>query len=459
MQKTSSPSGSVRFARWSVALLVAINLLNYIDRQVLSAVTTQIKGEFHASDEQLGWLTTAFLVSYMCAAPLFGWLSDWMRRWAIVGIGVILWSLASGASGLAGSIRIMLFTRLFVGVGEAAYGPTAPTIISDLFPIEKRGRIMALFYAAIPVGSALGYLLGGQVLAMELNWRWAFFIVVVPGLILGVLAILMREPPRPAAEKRHHATWREFIQLAKIPSFVLTTIGMAAMTFALGGIAAWMPKFVVWKQGIKIVEEPLVLNAAIEAPLAAVVAPALHLAHDLVVNDATAAANRTFGPIVVVSGLLATLAGGWLGDRLRPKWSGSYFIVSGVAALLGFPLVWGITVAPFPAAWYLIFLACCCLFFNTGPTNTILANVTKPSIRAAAFAINIFLIHVFGDAISPPLIGAINDANGGNMNPGFVTVSFSILVGGIAWLAGARFLARDTARAESQDDDAEGVSS
>ncbi|HZZ72201.1 MAG TPA: MFS transporter [Pirellulales bacterium] len=422
---------SRRLAYWSVGLLLLLNLLNYIDRQVVSAVLWQIKGDFQASDTAVGALTTVFLLSYMCAAPLFGWLAEWLRRWTIVGIGVLIWSLASGASGLATSIGMLLFTRVWLGIGEAAYGPSAPTIIADLFPIERRGRVLAFFYAAIPVGSALGFLLGGLILKSGLSWHWAFLVVAPPGLVLGLIAFFMREPSRGAAAgARERATWREFKQLVRIPSFVINTFGMAAMTFALGGLAAFVVKYIVWRQGIDPTNKALL-------------------------DEASGNAASIFGPILVVSGLTATLAGGWLGDKLQPRWSGAYFTISGIASLLAFPLVLAVTMAPVSWIWYLLFAACFCLFFNTGPTNTILANVTNPAIRTAAFAINIFVIHALGDAISPTLIGVINDANQvqshgvivENMNPGFITVSVAILVGAVAWLYGARYLARDTQRA------------
>src|SRR5262249_2646118 len=155
--------------------------------------------------------------------------------------------------------------------------------------------------------------------------------------------------------------------------------------------------------------------------------------------------NSIFGGIVVVSGLSATLLGGWLGDRLRSRYSGSYFIVSGIAMMLGVPFIVLVIVLDFPLAWVFVFLACFCLFFNTGPTNTILANVTHPSVRASAFALNILIIHAFGDAVSPMILGWINGYFQ-NMDIGFLAVSGMFLLGGIAWLMGARHLARDTAR-------------
>jgi MFS family permease len=442
-------------ARWSLALLLAINLVNYIDRYVLAAVEDQIQHDFGSSEAQTGLLATAFLVSYMCFAPVFGWLADRYPRWMLVGVGVLLWSLASGATGLATGIGMMLATRVFVGIGEAAYGPVAPTIIADLYPIERRGQVLAWFYVAIPVGSALGYMLGGQVLHLGFTWHWAFFIVVPPGLLLGLWAMFMRDPPREdvaalaadaphaeAATKPRRATLADYKKLLRIPSYLYNTAGMAAMTFATGGLAFWIPRYLVWRKVHAGLLDPTNLEQR---------------------KAALTDANWVFGVIVVVSGLAATLSGGWLGDKLRSRWPGSYFLVAGYGMLLALPLFLAALFVPFPAAWVLIFLTCCGLFFNTGPTNTILANVTHPSIRAAGFALNILIIHTLGDAISPPLIGKINMLFGdrttvldsgapvdelvsSNMNAGFAAVSVAIFASGVFWLLGAKYLERDTQR-------------
>jgi fucose permease len=205
----------------------------------------------------------------------------------------------------------------------------------------------------------------------------------------------------------------EYATLLKTPSYLLNTAGMTAMTFALGGIGFWMPKYIVWQSGGEV---------------------------------SLKTANAVFGPIIVASGLLGTLAGGAAGDWLRSRFSGSYFLVSGTAMVLAFPLFLLLPITPFPLAWVLIFVTSFCLFFNTGPTNTILANVTHSSVRATGFALNILVIHTGGDAISPWIIGKINDHYGG-MNTGFMAISFTILVAGLFWIAGTRFLARDTERA------------
>jgi MFS family permease len=423
---TASPSSPGPHPRVAVALLLLINLMNYVDRQVLAAVEVKIGEEFATagqpvSDAKMGLLSTAFLLSYMFASPLFGWFADRTSRWKIVAVGVFVWSLASGASGLAEFYLALLLTRVFVGIGEAAYGPTAPTIIADLYPVERRGSVLAWFYMAIPVGSALGYVWGGHLADMPgWGWRWAFYLSAPPGIMLALWALFMREPQRGAnadGTPLRAATLADLKILLQTPSYVYNTLGMTAMTFALGGLAFWMPRYIVAFRG----------------------------------QGTLADVGTTFGGITVVSGLTATLAGGFLGDKLRARWSGSYFLVSGIGMLIGLPLFLGFLIAPFPFAWVLLFAAEFCLFFNTGPSNTILANVTHPAIRASAFAVNILIIHAFGDAISPSLIGWITDSTKtdampvGNMNLSFgAGVSAAIFLSGVFWMLGAKHLQRDT---------------
>ncbi|MFN0012583.1 MAG: spinster family MFS transporter [Phycisphaerales bacterium] len=416
-------------ARQALALLLLLNLFNYLDRYILAAVEPLIRADFFAPDDptaksKMGLLATAFLVSYMVAAPLFGWLADRWRRWLIVATGCLVWTLASGASGLATGFMVMLVMRMFVGIGEAAYGPTAPTLIADLFPVARRGWVLSWFYVAIPIGSALGFVVGGKVAAMA-SWHWAFFVVVPPGLLLAAWCLFQREPGRGASDGRvapQRARLGDAAALFRTPSWVLNTLGMTAMTFAIGGVSFWMPTYI----------------------------------HEFRGQSDLATVNLVFGGITVVAGLAATLSGGWLSDRLRARYPGSYFLVSGLSMLAGFPMFVGVLYAPFPLAWGLIAGAIFCLFFSTGPTNTILANVVHPSQRATGFAVNIFLIHALGDAISPPVIGWATDATRsvahpqGNMNTGFLLVSGAILLSGVLWLIGTRHLAADTARAPTR---------
>lgn len=403
MQVLEYGQNPARVARRALILLLLINLMNYVDRQILAAVEVPIGREYGVSATATGALATAFLFAYMIFAPVFGLLADRMRRWIIVGVGVVLWSLASGASGAVSTFGLLVLMRVLIGVGEAAYGPVAPTIIADLYPVAVRGKVLAWFYAAIPVGSAVGYVVGGMFYD---HWHWAFYATVPPGILLGVWCFFMREPPREGVVMRR-ATRADYLQLLRIKSYVLDCAGMTAMTFAIGGIGFFMPRFLAEFSGV----EP-------------------------------SKATPIFGGIIVVTGLLATLGGGIAGDKLRSRFPGSYFLVSAGGMLVGFPLTLLMLVTPFPACWVVIFFAVFCLFFNTGPSNTIIANVTPPAVRATAFALNILVIHALGDAISPLIIGAVAEEWG--IKWGFAIVSMMMAVGGLLWLWGARYLEHDT---------------
>ncbi len=403
---------------WSaLALLLGINLFNYIDRQILAAVEPEIRSTFFAPNDinamaKTGALGTAFLVSYMISAPLLGWLADRMSRWLLIGVAVILWSLASGASGLAVTFGMLLATRLFVGIGEGAYGPAAPTIISDLFPVEIRGRVLAYFCAAIPVGSALGYVLGGLI-GNHLGWRWAFYLVTPPGILLATICFFMRDPREQTGGRaqKQRPDWSQYRSLFRTPSYVINTAAQTAMTFALGGLAFWIPGYLQYRH---------------QPPSTRII----------------------FGGITVVAGLISTILGGIAGDRLRKRFGGSYFLVSGIGMLIAFPFTVAMVFTPFPRAWVMLFFAVFFVFFNTGPSNTVIANVTLPSIRATGFALNILVIHALGDAIAPPLIGAI--AGRTNLDIAFLFISLTMLIAGAIWLAGMKYLARDTAAVEDR---------
>jgi MFS family permease len=409
-------------ARNALFLLVGINLFNYIDRFVLAAVEPNIRATFFAAGDpnamaKTGTLAPAFLITYMLAAPVLGFLADRVSRWLVVGVCVILWSFATAASGFAATFAALFITRIFVGIGEGGYGPAAPTILADYFPLSMRGRIMAVFCGAIPVGSALGYVLGGLI-NHQLGWRWAFYLVAIPGIILGIACFLQKDPrPAPgmagsdgAAGGRRGA----YGSLLRNRSFLINCLAQTAMTFALGGLAFWMSAYLIFRK------QPPELGTPI------------------------------FGGITVVAGLLSTLLGGVMADRLQKRFSGSYFLVSGVGMLLAFPFLIAMLYTPFPLAWVFLFGAVFFVFLNTGPSNAALANVVRPQIRAAAFALNILIIHLLGDALSPPLLGAV--AGHYDMNVAFLVVSAAMLVSGVIWLSGMKFLAADTQAVEIVDE-------
>jgi predicted MFS family arabinose efflux permease len=349
----------------------------------------------------------------MVSAPVLGFLADRVSRWIIVGIAVVLWSLASGASGLAATFGILFATRVFVGIGEGGYGPAAPTIISDLFPIETRGRVMAIFCAAIPVGSALGYVIGGLVGA-HLGWRWAFYMVTPPGLLLGLLCFWQRDPRAAAGrqeESRRHKI-RDYLHLFRTRSYLLNCAAQTLMTFVVGGLGFWVPAYLRYR------------------------------------NQSSETGMTIFGLITVVAGLVSTLLGGVIADKLRSRLAGSYFWVSGIGMLIACPIFIVSLYVPFPTAWIPMFLAIFFLFLNTGPSNTALANVSLPAVRATAFAANIFVIHAFGDVQAFWLLGYI--AGHTNMHVAFLFVSGIILLSGLLWLAGVKYLPADTAAVESE---------
>jgi MFS family permease len=409
-------------ARAALWLLLAINLFNYIDRFVLAAVEPSIRETFFAPGDpnamtKTGTLAPAFLITYMLAAPILGLLADRVSRWLVVGVCVILWSFATAVSGLAATFAALFITRVFVGIGEGGYGPAAPTILADYFPLSVRGRVMAVFCGAIPVGSALGYVVGG-IINHQLGWRWAFYLVAIPGIILGLVCFLQKDPrPAPGIVSGNSARRRRrdaYATLIRNRSFVFNCLAQTAMTFALGGLAFWMSAYLIFRKQPPELATPI------------------------------------FGGITVVAGLLSTLLGGVVADRLQKRFSGSYFLVSGVGMLLAFPFSIAMLYVPFPLAWVFLFAAVFFVFLNTGPSNAALANVVRPEIRATAFALNILIIHLLGDALSPPLLGAVADRF--DMNVAFLGVSAAMLISGIIWILGMKHLAADTAAVEVADD-------
>jgi sugar phosphate permease len=231
----------------------------------------------------------------------------------------------------------------------------------------------------------------------------------------------MPEPRRGLSDATggRKANAGDYQTLVRTPSYVLNCAAQTAVNFAIGGMAFWMPRFLTEERGV---------SEKIASPI--------------------------FGGISALAGLTATLAGGIAGDKLRPRFGGSYFLVSAGGVLAGLPVFVAMLFAPFPWAWGLVFLAVFCLFFNTGPANTALANVTHPAVRASAFALNILVIHALGDAISPPVIGWIAEHTGAHgMRTAFMFVSAPIALGGFLWLWAARYLARDTELAPRRLDD------
>src|SRR6478672_3835335 len=197
MAGTALPMLSRRAAYYGLGVVTLLNLLNYIDRYILAAVLPRIQSELHLTSSQAGLLATAFLLAYFVTSPFFGALGDRLSRPRLMSVGVIAWSLATAATGLMRNFVQLLMARSCVGVGEAAYATISPALLSDYFPRAQRGRAFSIFYVAIPVGAAAGYLLGGAI-EPALGWRAAFFVVGLPGVIMALLALTVPDPPRGA---------------------------------------------------------------------------------------------------------------------------------------------------------------------------------------------------------------------------------------------------------------------
>jgi MFS transporter, Spinster family, sphingosine-1-phosphate transporter len=408
-------------AYWALGILAVINLLSYLDRFIVAALSQSLK-EAHLglTDANLGSLMSGFLVVYTLVAPIFGSLGDRRSRPRLIALGVAIWSFATALSGFAVNYVTLLLARASVGVGEAAYVTIAPSLLSDYFPIRQRGRVMAVFFCAIPVGSALGYVVGGLV-DKHWGWRNAFFVAGIPGLILAASCLFLRDPPRgaqdgekPAAKKpasgvNIRETWATWVRLAKNKAYAITVLGYAAYTFAIGGLGFWMPAFLERVRGIPRAE-----------------------------------ATVSFGTIVVVTGFIGTFVGGWMGDFFAKKSKQAYLWVSAIATLIAAPLVWeALTAASYSTYTVCMVAAQLCMFLSTGPINAAIINLVIAGERATAIALSVFAIHALGDVISPPLIGAISDSV--SLQQAVKVVPVAVLIGGIVWVFAARAQSRQAA--------------
>ncbi len=383
-------------------MLTALNLLNYVDRNVLFAVQPLVQNEFHLSDAQLGYLTSAFLGFYMVAAPFIGPLADRYSRKLIIVIGAIFWSGLTLLTAVTHTYTELLIRHTLVGIGEATFVTIAPTFVADLFPEEKRGRILGIFYLAIPVGSAAGYLLGGN-LAPGHGWRFPFYIAAAPGFLLALAVLFLREPERGQFDSLKQTPERATVLgLSRNMAFLTSTLGMAAMTFSLGGIQVWMPQFLYSERHYTL-----------------------------------QSANFTFGIIIVIDGILAALAGGWLGDRLLRRFKSAYYLVSAASMLIGVPVM---IVALFSKGRMMIPAIAVAAFFlllNTAPLNAAVINSVDAHIRATGIAVNIFIIHILGDVPSPTMMGWVADKH--SLQRAFVLPIIAMVISSAILFYGMKF--------------------
>jgi MFS family permease len=438
-----------RWAWATFAILFAMNLLDYMDRNVLYAVLPQVQTDLKLDNAQTGLLATYFLIAYSVFGLFTGYAGDRMRRTYLLFAGVAVWSIATIGSGLARSYGQLVLARAILGVGEATYGVIAPTLLLDLFPRHLRARIMSGFYLAMPLGSALGIAVGGWV-AHHYSWHSAFFLVGVPGLFAAFAALVLPEPVRGASEgvdaerlaahEKAGATWADYRDLLVNSSYTYAVFGMTAYTFAIGGLLVWIPKYLVDTRGIP--------------------------------QDR---ATAILGLVTLFAAVLGMTLGGLVADRLSRKSPRALFVVPGLAMLASVPFILLGLFAKSPTWVFVgIFFAELLMFVNTGPCNAVIGNVVAPNMRAAAYAAGILVMHFLGDIWSPWLIGATADYFGqpdimltsigktlqglgavpmvpkGRTNPenlvaGLLIVVPAVVLSGIVLLAGARHLPREMA--------------
>jgi predicted MFS family arabinose efflux permease len=404
---------TARAALITLVLLLALNLLNFIDRYILPGVQPLIQAEFHASDQAMGALTTALFVTYMLTAPFTGWLGDRFRRKPLIAAGAVLWSLATLVTFWVHDYWSLYIRHALVGVGEATFTIFAPAVLSDFYPPRERNRILSIFYLAIPVGAALGYLIGGQ-LGERYGWRTPFFVCAIPGLLIAAAyAIYGTEPERGGSEEGGERLTRpssgeiirNFLRLFANPGYMFATLGMAMLVFTMGGISTWMPTFLNRFAGMGVGK-----------------------------------AGTILGAITVVDGLAGTAIGGWLAQRWLRRDHRALYLLSAWSVILTLPLAGLVFFGP--AKWSIaaLFAAEFFLFLNTGPLNAAICNSVSAAVRSSAIALELFLIHMLGDTFSPQIIGAISGVSSLRVGLGLTLVT--LILSGVLLFAGARFAPR-----------------
>lgn len=359
-------------------LLFSLNLFNYIDRQVLFSVFPLIQLDLHISDFQLGLLGSVFMVVYMCYAPVVGFFADRHPRQYWIAASALIWSAATFCSGLAKNYISLLTARGFIGVGEGGFTTIAQPFLAEQYPKNKRATILAYFGLAMPAGAALGYLLGG-VIGAHWGWRTAFMLVGIPGIVLGFYVLLfVKDRTHRSLDKRSRPAWPQYLTLLRNKPFIFLCLAHAMQTFVLGGLSAWMPTY--FHRFFK-----------------------MDIAH----------ASLVFGTMVIAAGAIGTFGGGKIADRLLKKTNYAHFIVIAACFLLMIPFAGaGILSHRMPFSLITFFISMILIFAPLGPISASLVALSSRKIRSMSFAVNIFLIHALGDAVSPALIGKGSDVFG-----------------------------------------------
>lgn len=396
---------AVAGATLALVLLTALNFVNYIDRYILPGVQELVKKEFNVSDSHIGSLTFWFFLTYMLAAPATGWLGDHFPRKPLIVVCALLISAINILTGTVHTFDSLIVRHAILGIGEASLGIFAPALLADVFPEAQRNRILTVFYTAIPVGAALGYLIG-EIVGSKYGWRMPFYVSAVPGVTIAVLILfLMKEPVRGQTDTHrepNRSTKANIFALATNAPYLYATLGMAMVTFSLGGISAWMPSF-LQRSGFS-----------------------------------PNSVGITLGAITAGAGLGGTAFGGWLAQRWLQTNHRALFLVSAWSAALAAPpallCFFGPRVTMLPALAVAMFL----IFLGTGPLNAAIINAVPAAVRSTAIAFELLLIHALGDTPSPKIIGIVSDHS--TLATGLGVTLVTMLFAAILLFVGSRFV-------------------
>ena len=394
-------------AKYAVAVLTAMNLLNYADRYVPSAVKDLYKRDLQLTDAQTSIPLTAFVLVYLVASPIFGALADRFPRKRLIAFGVAAWSLCTGLAAASTGFATFFLARAAVGIGEAAYATLSPSVLSDFYPARRRNRVLTVFYLAIPLGAALGYSAGAWI-GKAFGWRPAFFVAGLPGLLVAGLALRIQEPPRgyyDREKREHHGGWPKALRaFAKNANFLTATAGYTAVMFAGGAIADWFPTYLQRERGF-----------------------------------ALGTAGTLVGIVTITCGLAGTVAGSFAADKLIGKVSHPYLAFSGLA-LIPATLCAALTLVVPGQVAAIVFLALGQFFawsYN-GPINAMILNSVPSPLRARAISVSVLLTHLFGDALSPSIVGLLSDHVG--LRAAMWCAPIASAAGMVIWLTSWRLL-------------------
>ena len=397
----SSPRSRVLSPFWLLVILTGLNLFNYLDRYILPAVLTPLKGELHINSADAGRINTAFMLGYFLTAPFFGYLGDRISRKWLIALGIFIWSAGTVLTGFATGIGVLLLYRILVGVGEASYATISPGLISDAYEPARRNNALTIFYVAIPVGGALGYGLGGFI-EHHFGWRNAFFCAGIPGLLLALVLLPFREVARGQAEGKiaEKPSLRDVLGVFRLPDFHLVVWGYVAYTFSLGAFAYWGPTYLVQVHGLP-----------------------------------NQTADFFFSIVLLVAGLVGTFLGGFAATAWHRRTPAAYALVLGFSVLAAVPFAFGAfltsnTLTAMSCLAAAIFL----LFLSTGPVNTLIIESVPVNLRASAMAISIFTIHLFGDFRSSEIVGGLDD-RWHSLQKAVLILPAVLIVAAVLWLA------------------------